>query len=80
MGLRSSTLETDNCRCGHRGCPHVLGVRPWLGSWPAMAKAASLADATEFLAYWTAAEVDDAGRQNSFPGYLARVKTRMDKA
>lgn len=44
----------------------------------AIAKAASLADTAELLAYRAAAEVDQAGRQNEFPGYLARAKTRMD--
>jgi alkylation response protein AidB-like acyl-CoA dehydrogenase len=44
----------------------------------AVAKAASLADTAELLAYRAAAEVDQAGRQNEFPGYLARAKTRMD--
>lgn len=44
----------------------------------AVAKAASLADTAELLAYRAAAEVDEAARQNEFPGYPARAKTRMD--
>jgi alkylation response protein AidB-like acyl-CoA dehydrogenase len=44
----------------------------------AVAKAASLADTAELLAYRGAAEVDEAACQNEFPGYVARAKTRMD--
>jgi 3-hydroxy-9,10-secoandrosta-1,3,5(10)-triene-9,17-dione monooxygenase len=46
----------------------------------AVAKAAVLLDMAELLAYRAAAEIDEAGQRNQFPGYLARARYRMDIA
>lgn len=43
-----------------------------------VAKAASLIDIAEMLAYRAAADVDEAARRGEFPGYLARARVRMD--
>jgi alkylation response protein AidB-like acyl-CoA dehydrogenase len=43
----------------------------------ALAKAATLIDAAELLAYRAADEVDEAGRLNIFPDYLTRARNKM---
>ena len=44
----------------------------------ALAKAASLIDVAEMLAYRAAADLDEAARLDVFPDYLARARIRMD--
>jgi 3-hydroxy-9,10-secoandrosta-1,3,5(10)-triene-9,17-dione monooxygenase len=46
----------------------------------AVAKAATLIDTAELLAYRAAAEVDEAGLLDSFPDHLARARNKMDVA
>jgi alkylation response protein AidB-like acyl-CoA dehydrogenase len=46
----------------------------------AVAKAASMIDVAEMLAYRAAADVDEAARLGVFPAYAARARVRMDTA
>jgi alkylation response protein AidB-like acyl-CoA dehydrogenase len=46
----------------------------------AVAKAASMIDVAEMLAYRAAADVDEAARLGVFPDYAARARVRMDTA
>jgi choline dehydrogenase-like flavoprotein len=80
LGLARAALDLVTDKAARRGIAYTFYdvQRDAPSVQLAVAKAASLADTAELLAYRAAAEVDDAGRRNSFPGYLARAKTRMD--
>lgn len=80
LGLARAALDYVIEKAGKRGIAYTFYdvQRDAPSVQLAIAKAASLADTAELLAYRAAAEVDDAARRREFPSYLDRARTRMD--
>jgi len=82
LGLAQAALDLVMEKAGNRGIAYTeyrtQAEAPTVQL--AVAKAASLIDTAELLAYRAAAEIDEAGRRKQLPGYLARARTRMNIA
>ncbi|MCW2624860.1 acyl-CoA dehydrogenase family protein [Mycobacterium sp.] len=80
LGLARAALELVIEQAGTKGIPYteydLLSNAPTVQL--AVAKAATLIDTAELLAYRAAAEVDEAGQLNKFPDHLARARNKMD--
>jgi 3-hydroxy-9,10-secoandrosta-1,3,5(10)-triene-9,17-dione monooxygenase len=82
LGLARAALELVIDGAAKRGIAYtyydVQAEAP--GVQLSIAKAASLIDTAELLAYRAAAEVDDAAYRGVLPDYLTRARIRMDTA
>jgi len=82
LGLARAALDLVVAKAAGRGIAHTEYASQTEAPTVqlAVAKAASLIDVAELLAYRAAADVDEAGWLGEFPDHVARTRVRMDIA
>jgi len=82
LGLARAALDLVLAKAPTRGIAHTEYTSQTEAPTVqlAVARAASLIEIAELLAYRSAADIDEAGRRGEFPDYPARARVRMDVA